>query len=401
MKRNLSFFATLAFLFALPFTVYVPAQTSPPKNSEVNSGNQNKDPFSREIKPSDDNSEFLQQWSYKPNASLQPEDSAAQKQIRMIYLVPSDRVVRDDYKAAVAEAILNLQDFYKKELGNGYTFALHSPIVEVYQTSHPASFYSTNNPNPNRNPPFAPSLWFNSNMVADANLLAGASYNDPNNRWIIYIDADPACGQGIGGNAGIATLAKNDLRGLVGEQNIPSCSNEQPDRGSKNRWIGGLGHELSHTFNVPHPPGCGSASGSTYGCTGGVFAANSLMWVGYAFYPNTYLLPEDKQIFLNSGFFSQESSCTFSLTPASQSFSFNGGNGSASVNTANGCAWTAVSNNSWITVTAGETGSGSNTVFYTVTTNTGLERTGTITIGNQIFTVNQLAPKSRKRVRFF
>lgn len=53
------------------------------------------------------------------------------------------------------------------------------------------------------------------------------------------------------------------------------------------------------------------------------------------------------------------------------------------------CAWTAVSNNSWITITGGASGTGIGTVTYSVDTNTGAARTGTITIGGQIFTVNQ------------
>jgi hypothetical protein len=75
-----------------------------------------------------------------------------------------------------------------------------------------------------------------------------------------------------------------------------------------------------------------------------------------------------------------------SFTPGAYS------NQTVSVTTASStCTWTAVSNNSWITITGGANGTGIGTVTYSVGANTGAARTGTITIGGQIFTVNQTA----------
>lgn len=61
------------------------------------------------------------------------------------------------------------------------------------------------------------------------------------------------------------------------------------------------------------------------------------------------------------------------------------------VTTDTGCPWTAVSNDSWITITAGESGTGSGAVMYSVTANPGEARNGTITIAGKTFTVNQKA----------
>lgn len=55
------------------------------------------------------------------------------------------------------------------------------------------------------------------------------------------------------------------------------------------------------------------------------------------------------------------------------------------------CAWTAVSNNAWITITGGASGTGNGTVTYSITANSGAARTGTITIGDQTFTITQAA----------
>ncbi len=98
----------------------------------------------------------------------------------------------------------------------------------------------------------------------------------------------------------------------------------------------------------------------------------------------------------------QASGCSFIINPTTQSFTSSGGNGSATVTTENGCTYSTLSNDSWITVTQGASGSGNGTVGFTVAANTGAARTGTLFIAGQTFTVNQAAyVKSRKRVRFF
>ncbi len=84
--------------------------------------------------------------------------------------------------------------------------------------------------------------------------------------------------------------------------------------------------------------------------------------------------------------------CTFSLIPTSASFTASAGTGTINVTASAGsCAWTAVSNDVWITITSGGSGTGSGQVNYSVAQNTGAARTGTITIGGQTFTVNQAA----------
>ena len=84
-------------------------------------------------------------------------------------------------------------------------------------------------------------------------------------------------------------------------------------------------------------------------------------------------------------------SCAYALSSTNTSIPQTGGSGNFNVTTQTGCAWTAVSNAAWITVTAGANGSGSGTVNFTVQANSGAARTGTITAGGQTFTVNQAA----------
>jgi len=88
-------------------------------------------------------------------------------------------------------------------------------------------------------------------------------------------------------------------------------------------------------------------------------------------------------------------SCTYSIFPTTQSFGASEGTESVSVLTQSSCAWTATSNETWITITSGNSGTGNGTVNYSVSANTGSSlRTGTIIIAGQTFTVAQDAPTS-------
>ena len=83
-------------------------------------------------------------------------------------------------------------------------------------------------------------------------------------------------------------------------------------------------------------------------------------------------------------------SCTYSISPTSQDFNSAGGTGSVGVTAQSGCNWTAASNAGWMTITSGASGSGNGSVGYSVSVNTNTsQRTGTMTIAGQSFTVTQ------------
>jgi len=91
-----------------------------------------------------------------------------------------------------------------------------------------------------------------------------------------------------------------------------------------------------------------------------------------------------------SNTFSFSLPCPPGISPTSQSFSNAGGNVTVTVSGEAACAWTAVSNATWITVTAGAAGVGSDTVTLSVAANAGTaSRTGTVTIGTNTFTVTE------------
>ena len=81
--------------------------------------------------------------------------------------------------------------------------------------------------------------------------------------------------------------------------------------------------------------------------------------------------------------------CSYTLNPTSLNMSADGGHGRVGVETSANCAWTAVSGASWLEL-ANQSGNGAGEVNFNVQANgatTG--RSATITIGGQVFTLNQ------------
>jgi hypothetical protein len=85
--------------------------------------------------------------------------------------------------------------------------------------------------------------------------------------------------------------------------------------------------------------------------------------------------------------------CTNKLSPATAKFKAAGGSKTVKVKTKYpDCAWTAVSNDPFITITAGANGVGKGVVYYTVATNTSSVATnGTMTIAGETCTITQSA----------
>jgi hypothetical protein len=84
------------------------------------------------------------------------------------------------------------------------------------------------------------------------------------------------------------------------------------------------------------------------------------------------------------------SDCTFAISPTFTSFSAGGAAGSIAVFAEERCAWQAVSNAGWITVTSNCCGIGNGAASYSVASNPGTSgRAGTITIAGKAFNIKQ------------
>ena len=84
--------------------------------------------------------------------------------------------------------------------------------------------------------------------------------------------------------------------------------------------------------------------------------------------------------------------CSYSISPSTQMLNAPAATGSFAVSAGSTCQWTAVSQSTWITVTAGASGTGPGTVSYSATANADpSSRTGTILAAGFNDTVTQLA----------
>ena len=82
--------------------------------------------------------------------------------------------------------------------------------------------------------------------------------------------------------------------------------------------------------------------------------------------------------------------CTYGVSPTPQQFAAGGGNGTVNVTSQTGCTWTATKSGDFITLTSGTSGSGNGTVGFTVAANSSsASRSGTITAGGKVVTINQ------------
>jgi hypothetical protein len=85
--------------------------------------------------------------------------------------------------------------------------------------------------------------------------------------------------------------------------------------------------------------------------------------------------------------------CTYALSPATAKFKAAGGSKTVKVKARfSDCAWSAVSNDPFITITSGTNGVGNGVVFYSVAPNTNaVALSGTMTIAGKTYTVSESA----------
>ncbi len=114
--------------------------------------------------------------------------------------------------------------------------------------------------------------------------------------------------------------------------------------------------------------------------------------VGYTVAANTAASPRSGALTIAGQTFTVNQAaapCSYSISPATASAPAAGGSASVALTATTGCAWVASSNAGFISITSGLSGSGSTIITYNVNANGVSARSGTLTIANQTFTVNQ------------
>ena len=207
--------------------------------------------------------------------------------VRVLYAAPSDREFRTDASEAITHAIVDLQSWYRRELG-GLTFSLYEATPEECRMSQPADYYGTGH------------AW--DKVVAAVQHCTPVQHHSSDFVWVIYPDVEESCeeyfelgedGHELGrGGAGLTIVP--DIEGITNPGKEYYFCGEGPYFGSLGRWIGGLGHELGHTLGLPHPPGCDEGLPT---CDGWALMSN-----GYVIYPETYLRADEKEVLIRSSF---------------------------------------------------------------------------------------------------
>ena len=83
-------------------------------------------------------------------------------------------------------------------------------------------------------------------------------------------------------------------------------------------------------------------------------------------------------------------SCSYALATTTASVSASASSATLALTTTSSCAWSAISNVSWLSITSSSSGSGSTSVSYAVAANgSSNARSGTLSIAGQTFTVTQ------------
>ena len=204
--------------------------------------------------------------------------------VRVLYVSPADRQFRADYSEAITHAVVDVQSWFRRQTG-GLTFSLYDATPEHCRLPQPSDYYARGH------------SWHK--IQEGVQPCAPVEHGRANFVWVVYADVEEACGEphelGQGGD-GITMLARKDLEGLTNPGPYYVCGRGPYDE-PLGRWIGGVGHEIAHAIgSVRHPPGCEEGLPSC----GPVHW--SLMHRGYTLYPDTYLLPEDKELLLRTPF---------------------------------------------------------------------------------------------------
>lgn len=206
--------------------------------------------------------------------------------------------------------------------------------------------------------------------------------------WIVPLDSPPATGSGVIDFA----VAPNTTAGTrVGNLTIAgqTITVTQPGGATCDYTLNPT------TLNIPASGGSGSIGiTAPSGCA--AFATQALPWITtagsltstitYTIAPNLggprtgAIMIGGETVAVNQA---AAGSCWFTLSSNSALIATNGGTGSVAITASlQSCPWTATSDNPFVNITSGASGTGNGTIQYSVPANTGDGRSAIITAGN-------------------
>jgi hypothetical protein len=188
----------------------------------------------------------------------------------LVYLItPTDQKFTPQYYTAVKTCALNLQNWYKLQMGDK-TFIMNPVVVDTLTGLHNSSWYHSNN-----GPAISGSgtICAYYNTVYEMRQLLGANFDTTHYTYFVYVASDfpdetkPR---------GLAAEGLGNITGLCGK--------------SPNSFTGDAGHALGHAFGLPeYDPGSENSQ--------------AIMSTGYPFYPDCILQQPEKDSLNASPFF--------------------------------------------------------------------------------------------------
>lgn len=186
----------------------------------------------------------------------------------LVYLItPSDKPFNPDYYRAAKATILDLQSWYKGQMGDK-TFVVNPVVVDTLTSLHNSIWFDSNN---------GPAIsgtgtgYAYHNTKYELQQLLGANFDTVHYTYFAYVAAS------FGEETvprGLAVEGLEDLEGISGK--FPGFAR------------GAGGHALGHAFGLPEPV---------------TESSDGIMSKGYTKYPNCVLKPFEKDSLNASPFF--------------------------------------------------------------------------------------------------
>lgn len=171
------------------------------------------------------------------------------------YLItPTDKTINPDYYRAAKKALLNLQGWYKAQMGNNKTFVLNPVVLDTLTALHNSTWFTENHGDS-----ISGTNTFYNNTKCELKQLLGPKFDTSLYAYFAFVDANF---YNTTVPRGLAVEGSNSLGGLA---------SSFPDG-----WTGDAGHALGHAFGLIDAVPAN---------------ADGLMSKGWSRYPNCVLKP--------------------------------------------------------------------------------------------------------------
>jgi len=185
------------------------------------------------------------------------------------YLItPTDKTFNPDYYRAAKSTIIDLQGWYKNQMGNAKTFVLNPVVLDTLTGLHNSAWFNVNNGDSLYNNTVAYGFY---NTKYELKQLLGSQFDTVHTVYFVFVAAD--------------FPDETVPRGVAAEglQNLEGLASSKP-----NTWRGGAGHALGHAFGLNEVA---------------VQNADGIMSGGFPKYPACVLKPWEKDSLNASPFF--------------------------------------------------------------------------------------------------